>query len=80
MAVINQADCGDLWYNPTILSVQAPTNVFAGMSLGDILGCLLMILIDGAASKLLEKVLGKLTDRFTKWLAKTPLGSSAIRN
>lgn len=74
VAVINQADCGDLWYNPTILSVQVPTNVFAGMSLGDILGCLLMILIDVLLSKLLEKVLGKLTDRFTKWLAKTPLG------
>lgn len=78
VAVINQADCGDLWFNPTILSVQRPTNVFAGMSLGDFLGCLFLIIVDAILSKLLEKlfdkVLGKLKGKLSKWLKSTKLG------
>jgi hypothetical protein len=78
VAVINQADCGDLWFNPTILSVQRPTNVFAGMSLGDFLGCLFLIIVDAILSKLLEKlfdkVLGKLKGKLSKWLKSTRLG------
>lgn len=78
VAVINQADCGDLWWNPTILSVQRPTNVFAGMSLGDFLGCLFLIVVEAVLTKLLEKLfdkaLGKLKGKLSKWFKSTKLG------
>ncbi len=76
VAVINQMDCGDLPVNPTILSVQAPTNVFAGMSLGDILGCLALILVDALLSKLLDKIGSKIGSKLGKWFEKTAIGKA----
>lgn len=66
MALINQLNCGDLPINPNVVSIQAPTNVYAGMSLGDVLTCTLQIIVDAVLSKLIEAV----SSRVSKWASK----------
>lgn len=75
MALLNQLNCGDLPVNPNVVSIQTPTNVYAGMSLGDVLACALRIIVEAALAWLVKKVQSKVS----KWASKKLEGSAVAR-